>query len=340
MIPSILVCGKTGAGKTSLIQALSSNDVVPDEAIGHAEPTTMGFVVYNTPVAKFIDCEGMEPGQTTGEYADFILKEILNRIDGGEAENVITGILYCIDGSGARLQKADVELIKSLGQSLFVVLTKLDAMRKAQFEEMLHKLDDIVPRNKLFVTSSHKTQGLARLQEHIRLMAEHALRDADEQIDDFRTRWKKYYETKLFRWRDNMSKEADSFINWAAGRAAAIAIIPLPVADIAPLVANEMYMIYRIGSIYGYSVTKNIATMLAGVIGGSFAGKLLASFLPVMKIPIAAGVTYGVGMAAKAFFASGMKLSESDLKTEFKKAEQESKKTNWEKSAEDSPEDI
>ena len=34
--PVVLVCGKTGAGKTSLIQAVTGTDVVPDSAIGES----------------------------------------------------------------------------------------------------------------------------------------------------------------------------------------------------------------------------------------------------------------------------------------------------------------
>ena len=39
---------------------------------------------------------------------------------------------------------------------------------------------------------------------------------------------------------------ADDYIIWAAGRAAAITMFPLSIADIGALMANEAYMIYRI----------------------------------------------------------------------------------------------
>ena len=88
-------------------------------------------------------------------------------------------------------------------------------------------------------------------------------------------------------------------------------------------------MICRIGVAYGYAVDKSILTMLAGVAGGSIAGKLAASFLPFLKIPIAAGITYGVGKAAKAYFESDMTLDMDDLKEKFIEGEKESKNTNW-----------
>ena len=160
-------------------------------------------------------------------------------------------------------------------------------------------------------------------------MTAQAIDGANEELFGFRNRWNTYYGNMRARWEKKAGDEADEYINWAAGRAAAIALIPLPLADVAPLMANEAYMIYRIGAAYGYAVDKSILTMLAGVAGGSIAGKLAASFLPFLKIPIAAGITYGVGKAAKAYFESGMTLDMDDLKEKFIEGEKESKNTNW-----------
>ena len=126
-----------------------------------------------------------------------------------------------------------------------------------------------------------------------------------------------------------MESEADSLIRWGAGRAAAIAAIPIPLADIGPLIMNEGYMIYKLGALYGYSVGENVLAMLGGVTGGSLAGKVLASFLPGIKIAIAPAVTYAVGKVAQEYFKSKMTMSESELKQRFEKAKKEGEKTNW-----------
>jgi uncharacterized protein (DUF697 family) len=130
-------------------------------------------------------------------------------------------------------------------------------------------------------------------------------------------------------WIANVSDEADSYINWAAGRAAAIALVPLPLADVAPLIANEVYMIYKLAGVYGIAVDNTVITMLLGCAGGSIAGKLAASFLPFLKVPIAAGITYGVGKAAKAYFESDMTMDISELKQKFLEGEREAKKREW-----------
>lgn len=51
--------------------------------------------------------------------------------------------------------------------------------------------------------------------------------------------------------------------------------------------------------------------------------------MPFLKIPVAAGITFGVGKAAKAYFQSGMTLKPGELRIKFLEAEQEAKNTNW-----------
>ena len=329
MKPNILICGKTGAGKTSLIQAVPHAGTVPDEAIGDAEATTRGFDVYETEIANFIDSEGMEPGQTVEQYASFIMGEVVKRLDSGSAVNLVHNIWYCVDGSGARLQPADARLIRQFSDKVLLVVTKSETLRKEQTEAMMSQMLDLLPSERIVMVSSHNQTGLKQLLDKALKMTARAIDGAQEELSGFRNRWNAYYSHMCARWEKQAGEEADSYINWAAGRAAAIAFVPLPLADVGPLMANEAYMIYRIGAAYGYAVDKSMLTMLIGMAGGSIAGKLAASFLPFLKIPIAAGITYGVGKAAKAYFESDMTLDTDDLREKFIEGEKEAKNTNW-----------
>lgn len=122
---------------------------------------------------------------------------------------------------------------------------------------------------------------------------------------------------------------ANQYILWGAGRAAAIAMAPIPLADVGPLMANEAYMIYRVAQAYGYAADKSVVAMFAGMAGGSLAGRMAASLIPFMKIPIAAGITFAVGKTAKAYFASGMTLSKEELQREFLSARKEADGMEW-----------
>ena len=202
-------------------------------------------------------------------------------------------------------------------------------MRKEQIEDMMAELLKLLPREQIVLVSAENKTGLAQLVAKARAMSMDAMSAAEDEIEAFQDRWQEYYDSMLDDWRESVADEADSYINWAAGRAAAIAIVPLPLVDVIPLIANETYMIYRLAEVYGIPVDDTIITMILGCAGGSIAGKLAASLLPILKIPIAAGITYGVGKAAKAFFESDMKLNETELRETFLEAEREAKKREW-----------
>ena len=122
---------------------------------------------------------------------------------------------------------------------------------------------------------------------------------------------------------------ADDYVIWGAGRAAAITMLPLPIADIGALMANEAYMIYRIAETYGYDIDSSIVSMLIATVGGTFTRRLLFSLVPILKIPIAAGITYAMGKVAKAYFASGMTLDKEALKREFRQARKKANSIDW-----------
>ena len=330
MKPNILVCGKTGVGKTSLIQAVTHRGVVPDSAIGDGRATTQGFHVYGTDAADFIDSEGMNPGaQSVDDYVDFILDEMMNRLETEESGNLIHNVWYCIDGSGARVQDTDARLIKTFRKNMLLVVTKSELMRKEQIESMMDELLQLLPREQIVLVSAENRTGLAQLIAKARAMSMEAMKNAEYEVEAFQDRWQEYYDSMLDEWRERVADEADSYINWAAGRAAAIAIVPIPLVDIVPLIANETYMIYRLAELYGIPVDDTVTTMILGCAGGSIAGKLAASMLPILKIPIAAGITYGVGKAAQAYFESDMKLNETELRETFLEEEREAKKREW-----------
>lgn len=335
MKPNILICGKTGAGKTSLVQAVTHAGTVPDEAIGDAEATTRGFDVYETEVANFIDSEGMEPGQTVEQYSAFIMGEVVKRLDSDSVENLIHNIWYCIDGSGARIQDTDAKLIKTFSDKVILVVTKCELMRKEQVEAVMNTLLDLIDRDRIVLVSSENRSGLKQLIAKAEAMSASAMGHAAEELEAFRKRWDDYYANMRRVWTESVSSDADSYINWAAGRAAAIALVPLPLADVAPLIANEVYMLYKLAELYGIAADNTVITMLLGCAGGSVAGKVGASFLPFLKIPIAAAVTYGVGKAAKAYFESDMTMNEEELHREFLAGEREARKKDWKKAGEE-----
>ena len=329
---NVLVCGFTGIGKTSLIQAATKTGTVPDSAIGHAEATTRGFVSYETEANTYIDSEGLENGKSMDEFIDRISGEMNRRLDSGAEEALIHAIWFCVDGTRCRMQPRDRDFISRFAEKIVLVVTKSDDMRQTQFEGMSRELAGLIAPERTVFVSGLKRTGIQQLLDATQKVVEHSLVVAGQEIAEFRAKWNNYYAEKVSEVKSRCAEAADSYINWAAGRAAAVAISPLPLADLPVLAANEVYMIYKVGSAYGYSVDSTMITAILGAAGASFAGKLMASFIPGLKIAVAAATTYGVGKAAKYYFESGMTLDAKALKQKFNESKKEAGRIDWSKS--------
>lgn len=205
--------------KTSLIQAVTHCGVVPDSAIGDGSGSTKGFQVYRTEIADFIDSEGMIPGeQSIDEYTDFILNEMFKRVSSGDRTRLIHNIWYCIDGSGAQLEEADIQFFKTFRDHVILVVTKSELMRKEQLESLMKALLAVIDRDRIVVVSAENKTGLTQLIAKAQLISTRALGGVENEAEEFRRRWNEYYRAMRADWLDNAGHDADDYINWQAGR--------------------------------------------------------------------------------------------------------------------------
>ena len=123
--------------------------------------------------------------------------------------------------------------------------------------------------------------------------------------------------------RDDRDDEAESLVRWAAARAAIIVVAP--VLGTAALMANEVYMISRIGQVYGVKLSRKAVLSFLGALGGTVAGSLAATLIPLafMQVPIAVGVTYGLGKAAQKWIKDGMPDDVQPYRDVFEKEKKE-----------------
>ena len=104
---------------------------------------------------------------------------------------------------------------------------------------------------------------------------------------------------------DDRDKEAEGLIHWAAARAGVMAA---PLLGTVSLIANEVYMISKIGSVYGVDVPQKAVLSFIGSLGATVVGTTVATLLPIpfIQIPIGISVTYGLGKAAVRWIKDGM----------------------------------
>ena len=277
--------------------------------------------------------------QVTGQYASgktTLLKtlnigdangyfiEFMETVSKDIQSDDINCVWYCIDGSTG-VELGDVGFIRNADKNTLVVITKSELMNREQNQMLAEILGEYITPERIVVVSVEEKIGLDKLLDQTHDICIKTVVDPVE----FEKYWTKNFQPLKEKYRRNSSIDADGYINWAAGRAATIALTPLPLADAAPLIINEIYMIHKLASLYGIAADKKTVSMIMGCSGGTIAGKLAATLIPGLKVPIAAGITYGIGKAAKAYFESGMTITPAELKRKFFEGEKEAKKIDW-----------
>ena len=300
----IVVCGRPETEKAELLKTVIPADVIPTT---HTYPVG---TIYETPAATYFDCTMLpECGKDFFEQLNAAIPLDLAPDQQDKADI----LWYCLDFNN---QQSELEFLADFQGKGLIILTGCNKQEPQQLEKTITLLEKVgIDRKRLVTVSMDDKSGLnTLLTRTLKLLGK---------------RPEELFITVHAEWQLAQSEAADSYIKWAAGRAFGIALVPLPLADVAPLIANEAYMFYKLGSLYGYAVDKTVLAGFLGCLGASIGGKLLASFAPVLKAPIAAAVTYGVGCAAQAYFESGMTLPAKELKTVFQRAKEKAEKMKW-----------
>lgn len=99
--------------------------------------------------------------------------------------------------------------------------------------------------------------------------------------------------------------EAEKICRWGAARAGVIVVAPL-VGTMA-LMANEVYMIMRLGELRGIKLDESAVLGLLTSLGATFVGQTLVTLIPIapIQVPVGVSVTYAVGKAANAWIKAG-----------------------------------
>ncbi|NLZ61123.1 MAG: hypothetical protein GX901_10740 [Lentisphaerae bacterium] len=302
--PNILVCGYTGSGKTSLIQAMLGEDLVPSEAIGVGQPKTMGYDCYENNMVRIFDSRGLELGETEEEFLDQTKSFLRERqADLNNVDEHIHLVWYTIQGSGARVTKCDLELIKNIfsEQNVLIAFTKADLMRNSQRESMKQVLLEAgIDTDRIFFTSDIEggSQGCMELMHKSLEMLPEAYKDAfiEAQRLALELRIRAVYDK---------AKKAKSIIATATAAAGGIGATPIPLSDAALLIPIQVTMIASLAALYGLreEAVKQAALPFLAKVAGIFAATSLLKLLPVLgsavNAAVAASITGAMGLYVK-----------------------------------------
>lgn len=263
---NLVLFGKTGVGKSTLINAVFGSEVAKT---GTGRPVTLQTEYYEHPdgYLGIYDSEGIEVGQQGDQILEKFREIIRSRHSGPVGEQIHV-IWYCVRAADLRLEPGQEEFIRALageGLPVLFVLTQV-AMNAAgeihpkavEFAERIVDRDlPLSPHNRVFFTMAQEDSfsgwprhGLEELLDATFRAAPggvaHALTAA--QVIDV----------------ERKAKLARQSINAAVASAATAGATPIPFSDAFVLVPIQITLMARIAAIYGLSVKAGTLASMAG----------------------------------------------------------------------------
>jgi len=323
---NIIVAGRTGVGKTTLIGAIFGEDV-GNTLMGR--PRTRGRIWYpvspgEADILRLCDTEGLEM-ERYKETLDGLKREIETRNASGDPFDHIHVAWLCIDEPSLTVQQGEEELVKLLsreGIPVIVVLTKagMAPAFKAKVLELVPGASAVVRVRAAPIVmegQSFPQMGLGELMQ----ATENAIPDAVEAAWHVASR--------------NLAAmvlRAESTVRRAAAAAGAAGATPIPIADAAGVFGVQVGMIIAISLNMGVKLKRSdlqaMAMTLIGALGLTAGGRFLAGQFAKLIPGIgtiagsaitgttAAALTYGLGRAyleyLRGFFEQHERMPDAD----------------------------
>lgn len=295
---NIIVAGKTGVGKSTLINSMF-RDNLAETGIGKPITQHMRKISKKGVPLNIYDTKGFELGKDAQkEVKKEILDTIKSGMSGTDVNKAIHCIWYCINTASNRIEPEEIEWLRDLAKEnsvtevpVIIVLTQ--AFSKPNAEKMKNLIMDenldviqVVPvlaQDFVFDESLPpiKAYGLDALLAVMTEVLPEELQDTLQSVQIASLKAKK--------------KRAQVAVATATATAFGEGFAPIPFADSALLIPTQVAMIASITAIYGLEINKSIITAFVssalGTGGATIAGKTIAANL--LKLVPGAGTVLG-----------------------------------------------
>ncbi len=299
---NLAVFGKTGVGKSTLINAIFGEDVAPT---GIGEPVTMDRHLYlhRSGFLGLLDTRGLEIGIDT----DALIKELGEYVESMRKQPLFEQVhvaWYCVRATDRRFEDTEAEFIRrlhDLGLPVIVVLTQVPS-RDGQLHGDALELSEHITSLGLPIVGGRPIPLMAQADDFTG-QAQHGVKDLLDATfqaapEGVATALAAAQKIDL----DRKWKRANTVIVSAGTAAAAVGATPIPVADAAVLVPIQLGMMGAVSAIYGVrldmaSLAATVATTVATTAGRS-------AVIGLLKLIPGAGTIIGgaiSGATASAF---------------------------------------
>lgn len=302
---NIVISGKTGIGKSTLINAIFGEDKVKT---GTGRPVTQqtSLIESETSPVRIYDTKGFE-SQGAQAIMDDITRLVYEKNRDVDVDGMIGVIWYAINAESKRIDPGEMKFVRQLinEQEVPVIIILTQAKDRATTEELMEAIrnENLGVKNIIPVVAKEiemesfggviipiPTMGLDQLTKR----TFDVLPDLQKRAFGNQQRVNEELKQKLFE--ENKEAARKSILKFTATTFAE-GFVPIPLADSAMMIPTQIAMLARINAIFGVDLTKNaIATLASSLVAteaAAFAGRTIASNL-LKLIPGAGSIAGGL----------------------------------------------
>jgi len=304
---NLAVFGKTGVGKSTLVNAVFGEEVAK---VGIGEPVTQGSHLYLDKVGSLgiVDTQGLEIGTDDKKIIDEMQK-MINRTRKLPLSEQVHVAWYCVRGMDRRFEDTEADFVRALdelGLPVIIVMTQVprnasgfhpDAVALAELIRQRHL--PVVPGSP-FLTYAKPDDFTGQPSYGLREVLDATFRVAPEGVHGALVAAQEIDHSRK-------ASEAQKVIAAAASSAAASAAVPVPFSDAVMLVPIQLGMMAKIAQLYKIKFDRAALMAIASTTAATQAGR--ATFTGLLKLVPGAGSVagglIGAGVASSYTYAMG-----------------------------------